>query len=123
VLDSLLASCSCSFSTSSMHALLYLPPCCICIAYALHCTAGRAGPSAGLEAALLPRMLRFTIRQYFPELWEAHNGDALASSHPAGNEAAWHPLYAAWLAEVRAGLVGWLAVAQQQWAICRVLAI
>ena len=41
------------------------------------CTAGRGGPSHGLEAELLPRMLDLTIRSYFPDIWRAHLGDTL----------------------------------------------
>lgn len=39
--------------------------------------AGRGGPSQGLEAELLPRMLDHTIRTYFPDIWRAHLGDTL----------------------------------------------
>jgi len=42
---------------------------------------GRAGPSQGLEAELLPRMLDHTIRTYFPDIWRAHLGDTLQARH------------------------------------------
>ncbi|KAJ9531989.1 hypothetical protein QJQ45_003694 [Haematococcus lacustris] len=61
---------------------------------------GRAGPSVGLEAELLPGLLQHTMRTYFPDLWQQHGGDQLASSHTQGNEPAWHPLLKAWFAEV-----------------------
>lgn len=35
---------------------------------------GRAGPSAGREAELLPRLLDYAVRTHFPELWAAHGG-------------------------------------------------
>ncbi|KAF5829214.1 hypothetical protein DUNSADRAFT_16406 [Dunaliella salina] len=57
---------------------------------------GRAGSSPGLEAEMLPTMLHFTIKNYFPEIWAEHNGDQLQSSHPQGNEPEWHKLYGAW---------------------------
>lgn len=41
------------------------------------CSAGRGGPSHGLEVELLPRMLDHTIRSYFPDIWRAHLGDTL----------------------------------------------
>ena len=44
------------------------------------CSAGRGGPSHGLEAELLPRMLDHTIRAYFPDIWRAHLGDTLRAS-------------------------------------------
>eukprot|EP00197_Chlamydomonas_leiostraca_P006379 CAMPEP_0202866778 /NCGR_PEP_ID=MMETSP1391-20130828/8355_1 /ASSEMBLY_ACC=CAM_ASM_000867 /TAXON_ID=1034604 /ORGANISM="Chlamydomonas leiostraca, Strain SAG 11-49" /LENGTH=630 /DNA_ID=CAMNT_0049546761 /DNA_START=152 /DNA_END=2041 /DNA_ORIENTATION=+ len=61
---------------------------------------GRTGPSVGREAEMLPAMLHHTIRTYYPHLWAEHGGDALAASHRAGNEDAWHPLYRAWFGEV-----------------------
>jgi uncharacterized protein YdiU (UPF0061 family) len=36
---------------------------------------GRAGPSAGLEGEMLPQMVAFTIRSYFPAIWEQHGGE------------------------------------------------
>ena len=38
---------------------------------------GRVGPSHGLAAELLPRMLDHTIRTFFPTIWEARGGDSL----------------------------------------------
>ncbi len=38
---------------------------------------GRQGPSCGLEHELLPGLLNYTIRHFFPEIWMAHNGDGL----------------------------------------------
>ena len=46
------------------------------------CDAGRGGPSHGLEAELLPRMLDHTIRAYFPDIWRAHLGDTLRACPP-----------------------------------------
>ncbi|KXZ47900.1 hypothetical protein GPECTOR_32g513 [Gonium pectorale] len=78
---------------------------------------GRRGPSAGLEAALLPTMLHHTIRTYFPDLWAQHAGDEIAAgvgTAPDGSGEAWPPggpdgeeraarlqaMYADWLREV-----------------------
>eukprot|EP00983_Pelagomonas_calceolata_P077038 1153694-Pelagomonas_calceolata.AAC.5 len=33
----------------------------------------RTGSSAGLEADMLPTMLHFTIKNYFPDIWSEHN--------------------------------------------------
>jgi len=75
---------------------------------------GRTGSSAGLEADMLPTMLHFTIKNYFPDIWSEHNGDQLQSSHPQGNEPEWHKLYGAWYREVvrrTASMVaGWQSV-------------
>ncbi len=79
---------------------------------------GRRGPSAGLENALLPVMLHHVIRTYYPHLWEAHGGEAIAAGvgvAPGGagaGGAQWPPsdrgqlealqaMYLDWLAEVR----------------------
>jgi hypothetical protein len=51
--------------------------------------AGRGGPSHGLEAELLPRMLDFTIRSYFPDIWRAHLGDTLQVRH-------WYTCLSSW---------------------------
>ncbi len=77
--------------------------------------AGRTGSSVGLEAELLPRMLLFTIRSYFPGLWAQHGGDGLEQQLPRGDEAGWHPLYRDWLVEVRAEVLalcvlGWVGL-------------
>ena len=45
--------------------------------YVPRACAGRGGPSQGLEAELLPRMLDHTIRTYSPDIWHAHLGDTL----------------------------------------------
>lgn len=37
---------------------------------------GRAGPSAGLEAEILPRMVDFVVEQYYPEIAKAHPAGA-----------------------------------------------
>ncbi len=38
---------------------------------------GRAGPSNRLEEEMLPVMLDHVIATFFPEIWQANNGDAL----------------------------------------------
>lgn len=37
---------------------------------------GRAGPSAGLEADLLPRMVNFAVEQYYPEIAAEYPAEA-----------------------------------------------
>jgi hypothetical protein len=38
---------------------------------------GRSGPSFGLEDEMLPTMLDHVVRTFYPEIWQANNGDAL----------------------------------------------
>ncbi|GLC50161.1 hypothetical protein PLESTB_000349300 [Pleodorina starrii] len=79
---------------------------------------GRRGSSAGREAAMLPTLLHHTIRTYFPDIWAAHDGDAIAAGvgvEPDGSGAPWPPaggleveaklqaMYLEWLTEC----VGW----------------
>ncbi|KAG2449256.1 hypothetical protein HYH02_006001 [Chlamydomonas schloesseri] len=52
---------------------------------------GRRGPSAGREAALLPVLLHHVIRTYYPAIWAAHDGDAIAAGVGVGPDGAGEP--------------------------------
>jgi hypothetical protein len=51
-----------------------------------------------MEGELLPAMINFTIRSYFPEIWAAHRGDDLVL-RPAGSTAV-QDMYLDWFKEV-----------------------
>lgn len=39
-------------------------------------TTGRAGPSAGLELSMLPKLLDFVVAHHYPHLWQDMAGRA-----------------------------------------------
>ena len=50
-----------------------------------------------MEEDLLPAMIHFTIRNYFPEIWTAHRGDEVAKD---SKSAAARDMYMDWFKEV-----------------------
>ena len=86
------------------------PPPCLLLLPPL--PAGREGPSAGLEHELLPTLIHFTIKTYFPAIWAEHRGDdllprstaaAAGSSTDGTGSTAVYNMYLDWFKEVRSG--------------------
>lgn len=69
---------------------------------------GRAGPSTGMAKQLEPGMADHIIRTYYPNIWQAYNGDALGAVESKVD------MYCDWLRELfrrTAALVaGWMSV-------------
>ena len=68
-------------------------------AYVILCTAfaGRGGPSRGMQHEMLPGMLRYTIKSFFPAIWSLHGGDSLPED---SNAPTWQEMYLDFFKEV-----------------------